>query len=247
MKIIDTHTHLGASRVTGVSFDEDLWLRTMKRYNVDGIFSYPLPEPYPDSSTVHDRIYRFTQDHPGKVWGVTDINPRHDDDVYAAEVTRCIKELGFVAVKLHPFLESTMPLGPHAVKVYETARKLNVPVIVHTGNGVPLALPSMMIPIAKKYPDLTIVLAHAGSFMYFDEAVIAAQLCDNIFLELSSTGVHHLKMGLASIGAGKMMFGSDGDIYVGPELAKVEALDLTEDIAEQYLSKTAIDVYKLKV
>ena len=247
MRIIDAHTHLGTSRVTAINPTEEGWLKTMKRYGIDGIFSFPLPEPYPDSKTVHDRIYRFTQDYPGKVWGVIDMNPRHDEEEYVAEVTRCVKELGFLAVKLHPYLESTKPQGPQAVKVYETARKLDIPVIVHTGMGVPLALPSLMIPIAQQYPDIPFVLAHAGGGMYFDEALIAARLCDNIFLDMSTTSVFSLKSGLASIGASKMMFGSDGEINVGPELAKVEALDLPGDVAEQYLSKTAIDLYKMKV
>ena len=247
MKIIDAHTHLGGSRVTFNGPTEEDQIKTMKRYNIDGIFSIPLPEPYPDSHTVHDQIYRFTQDNPGRVWGVADMNPRHDEDEYVKEITRCVKELGFIAIKLHPYLEATKPQGSQAVKVYETARKLGVPVIVHTGNGVPLALPSMMIPIAKKYPDVIFVLAHAGCWTYFDEAVLAAQLCDNIFLEMSTTGVFHLSAGLRSIGASKMMLGSDGCINVGPELAKVEALDLTDDVAEQYLSKTAIGLYNLKL
>jgi predicted TIM-barrel fold metal-dependent hydrolase len=247
MKVIDTHTHLGNSRVTFPAATEEQLLKCMNRYHVDAIFTFPLPEPHPDSKTVHDRIYRFAKDNPGKIWGVADMNPSNDDDVYIAEVTRCVKELGFIAIKLHPYLEATKPLGAQAVKVYETARSLGVPVIVHTGNGVPLALPSLLIPIAKKYPDLPIVLAHAGCWTYFDEAVIAAQLCDNIFLEMSTTGVFHLAAGLRSVGASKMMFGSDGCLNVGPELAKVEALDLSDDVAEQYLSKTAIDLYKIKL
>ena len=247
MKIIDTHTHIGDSKVTFSAATEEELLKCMSRYHIDAIFTFPLPEPAPDSPTVHNRIYKFAQDNPGKVWGVADINPSTDYDTYVAEATRCIKELGFIAIKLHPYLEATKPLGPQAVKVYETARSLGVPVIVHTGNGVPLALPSLLIPIAKKYPDLPIVLAHSGSWTYFDEAMIAAQLCDNIFLEMSTTSVFHLSAGLKSLGASKMMFGSDGCLNVGPELAKVEALDLPEDVAEQYLSKTAIELYKIKL
>lgn len=246
MRIIDTHTHLGDSRVTVRMSTEASLLKNMDRYRVDGVFAMPLSEPYPDARTVHDQIYRFTQDQPGRVWGVAAMNPRHDEPEYVAEVTRCVKELGFVAVKLHPYLEGTKPHGPHAVKVYETAQKLGVPVIVHTGFGVPQALPSMMIPIAKRYPDLIIVLAHAGCWTYFSEALLAAQLCDNVFLEMSTTGAIHLQEGLRTIGAGKMMFGSDGEINVGPELAKVEALDLPEDVAERYLSGTAISLYGLK-
>ncbi|MFZ7134280.1 MAG: amidohydrolase family protein [Eubacteriales bacterium] len=247
MKIIDTHTHIGMSKVTFPGATEEELLKCMDRYHVDAIFTLPLPEPKPDSETVHNRIHRFAKDNPGKIWGVVDINPSNEDDVYVSEVTRCVKELGFIAVKLHPYLEATKPLGPQAIKVYETARRLGVPVIVHTGNGIPLALPSLLIPIAKKYPDLPIVLAHSGSWTYFDEAVVAAHMCDNIFLEMSTTGVFHLAAGLKSVGASKMMFGSDGCLNVGPELAKVEALDLSDEVAEQYLSKTAMNLYNIKL
>jgi len=245
MKIIDTHTHLGASRTAGIDIPEEIWLKTMERYKIDGIFSYPLPDPYPDSKTVHDRIYRFAQNNPGRVWGVVDINPRCDEEEYVAEATRCVNELGFVGIKLHPYLEATNPMGKHAVKVYETAKKLDVPVIVHTGQGAPLALPSLMIPIAKKYPYLPIVLAHAGAFVYFEEALIAAQICDNIYLEMSWCGAPQLKNAINTIGAQRLLFGSDGELNVGAELAKVEALDLNETQMERYLSGTAIELYKL--
>jgi predicted TIM-barrel fold metal-dependent hydrolase len=245
MKVIDTHTHLGASRTASIDIPEEIWLQTMKRYKLDGIFSYPLPDPFPDSRTVHDRIYKFAQDNPGRVWGVADINPRCDEEEYVTEATRCVKELGFVAIKLHPYLEATNPSGKHAVKVYETANRLNVPVIVHTGQGAPLALPSMMIPVARKYPYLPIVLAHAGAFVYFDEALIAAQLCDNVYLEMSWCGGPQLKAAINSIGVERLLFGSDGELNVGAELAKAEAMDLDEKMLERYLSGTAIELYKL--
>lgn len=246
MKIIDSHTHLGASRTASIDISESVWLETMEKYHLDGIMTLPLPDPYPDSKTVHDRIYRFAQDNPGKVWGVADINPRCDEDEYVAEATRCVKELGFVAIKLHPYLEATNPLGKHAVKVYETARKLNVPVIVHTGQGAPLALPSMVMPIARKYPDLQFVLAHSGAYVYTQEAIIAAQFCDNIFLEFSWSGAPELKGAINTLGVERVMFGSDGNLNVGAELAKAEAIGLTDDQMEKYLGGNAIQLFQLK-
>lgn len=104
------------------------------------------------------------------------------------------------------------------MKVYEAARKLGIPVIVHTGNGVPQALPPMMISTAQQYPDLPIVLAHSESWAYFDEALLTAKPCDNIFLEMSTAGTIYLEIRLNKLGASKMMFDSDGELNVGPEL-----------------------------
>ena len=104
----------------------------------------------------------------------------------------------------------------------------------------------MMIPIAKKYPDVRFVLSHAGAFVYFDEALIAAQCCEHIYLETSWCGAGQILGAINTIGADRMMFGSDGDLEVGPALAKAEALDLPEDKLEKYLGKTAIEVFRLK-
>lgn len=57
--------------------------------------------------------------------------------------------------------------------------------MVHTGAGIPFALRSMVIPIARKFPDLNIVLAHGGNNISAGEALIVAQECDNVLLEPS--------------------------------------------------------------
>ena len=244
VKIIDSHVHLGDSRVTTGRATEESLLKDIEINNLFGMCVLPLPEPYPDSFTLHNRIDAMSKANPGKFWGVIDINPRHDDDEYNAEVARCVNDLGFVAVKMHPYLESTKPHDRHAVKIYEAAIRHNIPMIVHTGMGVPQALPSMMIKIAKKYPELVIVLAHSGGPMYFDEAVAVASMFDNVFLETSQCSPHQIRGGINELGASKLMFGSDGGTKY--QLDGVLALGIPDGDLEQYLSGTAIDVFKLK-
>ena len=108
-------------------------------------------------------------------------------------------------------------------------------------------MPSMMIPIARRSPDLPIVLAHAGAFVYTDEAIIAAKECDNIYLEMSWCGAGQIKGAMNAVGVERLLFGSDGELNVGPELAKVEALDLDDATKERYLGGTAIELYRLQV
>ncbi|GHS99118.1 hypothetical protein AGMMS50276_22160 [Synergistales bacterium] len=247
MKIIDTHTHLGTSRQTDSVHTEEIWLSKMKRYNLDGLLSYPLPSPYPDAPTMHDRIHKFANDNPGRVWGVVDINPIVDEDEYFKEATRCVKELGFVAIKMHPSQEATNPLSKHAVKVFEAAKMLNVPLIVHTGPGVPYSLPCLLIPRVKEYSTLRIVLAHAGAFLFTDEAIIMAKNFDNVYLEPSWCGAPQLRQMVDVVGIERLMFGSDGPLNVGPSIAQVEAIDMTDREKELYLGKNAIDFYGLKI
>ena len=248
MKIIDAHSHLGGSRTTGAYCSEEDLIEVSKVHHVDGMITFPYPEPYPDSFTMHNRLYKFIQEAPFKVWGLADVNPRLDEDEYRQEVTRAIKELGFVGIKLHPYLEATKPQDKHAVKVYEVARELKVPVLVHTGAGVPQALPSQMIPIAMKYPDVTFVLAHSGGTMYFDEAILAGKLCDNVFLEMSTCYAFQFMGGVRALGADKLLFGSDGPANVGCSIASVKEplLHFDDATVEKLLGGTAEKVYNLK-
>lgn len=244
--IIDTHTHLGTSKVSDSNFTEEKWLTTMERFGLDGILSYPLPEAAPSYKEGNDRVARFAKKYPGKVWGVADINPGLDEEEYFAEAERCVKELGFVAIKMHPAMHGCRPGSKHSAKVYECARHLGVPVIVHTGTGIPYALPTLMLPIAKQYPDLKIVLAHAGSYVFTDEAIIVAQECDNVWLEPSWCSAGKIRAMINTVGLERVMYGSDGPTNVPVELAKVIGAEMTDDEKDAYLGGNAIKFYGLK-
>lgn len=246
MMRIDSHTHLGGSRVADSVYTETQWLSTMDKYHLDGIMSYPNPQGLPDYGEAHDRIYRFAQSNPGRVWGVVDLTPTLDDEIYIKEAERCVRELGFVAIKLHPSMHAAIPGSRHCRKVYETARRLKVPVIVHTGTGAPNCLPATMLPIAREYPDLPIVLAHAGAYVYTGEAIAVAQVCDNIYLEPSWCAAHRIREMINKIGIERVMYGSDIPSNVPVELAKVEGANLNETERELYLGGNAVDLYGLK-
>lgn len=126
-------------------------------------------------------------------------------------------------------VHGSSPLTPQSQKAFETAVKLNIPVIIHGGNGVPCALPSLAIPVAKAYPELSMVLAHSGAGMYGAEALIAAQQCPNITLEPSLTTVMDIPSFIRKLGAERVMFGTDIPLNASVELGKYKALHLTEE------------------
>ncbi len=98
--------------------------------------------------------------------------------------------------------------------------------IVHTGAGAPFALPSLFIMPARKFPDLPIILGHAGGGIYAAEAIVAATVCPNIYIELSSLMPHHIREILAHLPASRLMAGSDLPDSIGPEMSKILTLDI---------------------
>jgi uncharacterized protein len=113
-----------------------------------------------------------------------------------------------------------------------------VPLIVHTGLGAPAALPSLIIPRARQFPSLPIVLAHAGFVAYADEAIVTAQECPNVYLEPSWCQYYQAQKMIAAIGSGRMMMGSDHPPNLAVELAKWRATGIAEEDLRAVLSET---------
>jgi predicted TIM-barrel fold metal-dependent hydrolase len=245
MDIVDTHGHLGPSPSGSGQIDEADVLAAMDRHGVAATLVMPQPLQR-DERAAHDRVHAFALAHPGRIYGMATISPLWEDDAYYAEARRCIRDLGFRAVKLHPSAYSTAPTQPRAEKCFRAAADLGVPLIVHTGMGAPAALPSLIIPRARKFPDLPIVLAHAGFVTYAEEALIAAELCPNLYLEPSWCQYYQAHKMTQAIGSDRMLMGSDHPANLAVELAKWHATGLPEPDLANALAGTARRLFHLE-
>ncbi len=174
-KVIDTHAHLGECCVFGLYSTEEEMIRRMEECGVDAT----IVQPYPGAKDYlrrHDEIAELCAKHPGRFFGLASLTPHVGRETYQREVERCVKELNFVGVKLHTIGHAVNPLTEDGQLVFETALGLGIPAMVHTGAGIPFSLPALCLPAAKKYPDLKIVLAHAGGGIVSAEAQVAALL-----------------------------------------------------------------------
>jgi hypothetical protein len=245
--IIDAHAHLGHDFV----FDEDVteaWLlENYREQGIDGAIVQPfISRPYiSDTREIHDRIARLCASKEKRFWGMASINPHFTPDDYAAEAGRCVKELGFVALKLTPIAHAAHPANQDSLFVYETARRLGVSVMIHTGQGIPFSDPASLLDVPGRFPDLKFVLAHAGGDMFFQQALYLARRFENVYLEPSWLNVMNVKKALDSIGASKIMFSSDQALNASVELAKYRAVLKKSSELERVLSGTAIEVFGL--
>jgi len=244
-KRIDTHAHLGECCVFGLLSTEEEMLRRMEECNIDATIVKPYPGAK-EAKKTHDQIGDLCGRHPGRFLGLASLSPHNDTAVYEREVERCIKDPKFVGVKLHTIGHGVNPLSDDGDRVFAAAHALGVPAMVHTGPGVPFALPSLCIPAANKYPGLSIILAHAGFAVFSAEAQVAASVCGNLFLETSWCIGEDIRWMINTIGADRVMMGADLPSNVPVEVAKYNALDLEPEIYDKVMGTTAIDVFNLK-
>jgi predicted TIM-barrel fold metal-dependent hydrolase len=207
-----------------------------------------IVQPYPgaeDAARQHDLIADMCQRNPGRFYGLASLSPHGDHDAYRREVERCVKDLHFVGLKLHTIGHGVNPLSADGDFVFATGHDLGIPVMVHTGPGVPFALPALCIPAARKYPGLKIVLAHAGFAVFTAEAQVAASVCGNLYLETSWCIVEDIRWMISTIGPDRVMMGSDLPSNVPVEVAKYKALELDPQVYARVMAGNAVEVFKL--
>ena len=246
--IIDAHSHLGYDFV----FEEDFPLKNLLAKMEDNKIDISIVQPattlnLEDVIKQHDAIADLSKKMHGRIFGMANPNPHFPIEEYRKEMRRCIEDLGFVGVKIHPFAHAVDPKGFTGRKVFETALELGgVPVMVHTGMGIPWTLPSVLIPIAMDFPQLKIILAHCGSSMFSSEAALAVKLCPNVYLETSWVPSVTIRAFCKDLGADRVMFGSDHGENAATELTKFKTVGLSDQELEWCLGKTASKVFNIK-
>lgn len=246
MAIVDAHTHLGPCRVFDLDNSEEDLIASMNSHNVD----VSLVQPYPGADSpkdVHNRIHALSKNHNGRIFGIASINPHQDKQDYFNELSRCVKELGFVGVKLHTIGHAVNPAGADGTMIFESAGQLGIPVMVHTGPGVPFAAPSSVASQLRNFPKVKVILAHAGHGIFSGEAIAIAQTYSQVYLEPSWCAFYNIGGMVDTLGADRVMLGTDLAANVPVMLETIRAIGLEEKDEAMVLGGTAKEVFQLNV
>lgn len=240
--IFDTHAHIGAARHNVRSLSPGALLKKMDEHGIDRslVMPFPVVEDYREQ---HDLIGRAVKEHPDRLTGVACLDPMLPTHQFQDEIRRCRELYDFRAIKLQPQYHGLNPMADSSEFFFETALEHRLPVVWHTGAGVPFALPSLCMAPARKFPELTLVVAHCGGGLFFQEAVLAALFCPNIFLELSSLMPHQVLEVLAKVPPDRLMIGSDLLENTEFEIGKILSLPLPDKHKRFILSGTAYRVF----
>ncbi len=241
--IFDTHTHLGYGVHHGRRITADDLLRGMDSFGVERSLVIPFPV-VEDHRAAHNEIAQAVNAHPDRFVGAACLYPYLPRAEFLAEVKRCVEELGFRAIKLQPQYHALNPLWPTSDFFFETALAYKLPIVVHTGSGIPYSLPSLYILPARQYPELKIVLGHCGGGgLLLAEAIVAALVCPNIYLELSSLMPHHIAEVLQHVPSNRLMIGSDLPESLTTELSKILFMQLSPAVTRDLFWQTAMSVF----
>ncbi len=242
-RLYDTHIHIGTARHSGRRNFASEIVAAMDAFGVDHSVAIPFPV-VDDYRKEHDEIAGAIRQYPGRLVGAACLSPWVPQVEFRDEVKRCREEHGFRALKFQPQYQALNPLLESSSFLFETAIENKMALIVHTGSGIPFSLPSMYLLAAKQYPELTFVMAHCGGGgLFYGEAIVAAALFPNIYLELSSLMPHQVLEVLQRVPSSRLMAGSDLPENLSTELTKLLELKVNDEDKRNLLFGTASRVF----
>ena len=171
------------------------------------------------------RIYaEAVKRHPDRLIGcIAGVDPNRPTAVEFLE--RAVKEWGMIGLKLHPCFGRFYANDRRCYLLYEKCVELGIPAYIHTGiEHTPFPIkygdPIHVDDVALDFPELKIVMFHAGLHHWWPAASAIAGLRHNVFLELGfwqlkllrnpvEAFYKPLRAMLDEVGPSKIMYGTD--------------------------------------
>lgn len=204
-KCNDCHMHLGLSGPWNPNFDPTVTVEelmgAMKDHNVKRAIVFPNPLPGSKYPEANDYIVSCTKKYANRLIGFGRIDPRYGKEIFP-EIKRLASN-GIKGIKLHPIVECFRPDHPYFLQVYDCIANSNIKFIITHSDDHGFARASHWSVVAKKFPELNIILAHLNK-----TCIPLLKEIPNIYVETSTSSASLIEES-CSIDSSRVMFGSD--------------------------------------
>jgi predicted TIM-barrel fold metal-dependent hydrolase len=202
----------------------------------------------------NDELHASVEASDGRLVGVGSVDLRNPVKA-VAEVRRCVRELGFKAIRVLPWLWERTPDDRSFYPVYVACCEEGVPFCLQVGHTGPMRAsePGRPIPyldrVALDFPDLVIVGGHVG-YPWHNEMIALATKYENVYIDTSAYKLTRLPEELVRYmskhGRKKVLFGSNFPM-IQPQacLEGLESLGLDAEARALFLSGNAQRVFGL--
>ncbi|MFI6030346.1 amidohydrolase family protein [Amycolatopsis magusensis] len=205
---------------------------------------------------TNDEVAAVVERHPARFAGIASVdltNPM----AAIREIRRCVRDLGFVGVRVVPWLWNLPPNDRRYYPVYVACVELGVPLCTQIGHTGPLcpSEPGRPIPyldeVLLDFPELVVVGGHVG-FPWLDEVLSLVMKYPNFHIDTSAYALHRLPAELADFARGRgrtrVLFGSNYPMLTpGDCLKQLGKLELGAEAQELFLGGNARRIFNLRL
>lgn len=201
----------------------------------------------------NEEVARFLSEAPERLVGVGSVDISRPMAA-VAEIRRCVRDYGFKAIRVLPWLCEAPPVDRRFYPVYVACAEEGVPFctqIGHTGPLMPseVGRPIYLDQVALDFPELVIVGGHIG-YPWTEEAVAVATKHPNVYIDTSAYTVTRYPPELLRFmrghGKHKVLFGTNYPmINPAKALEGLDAIELAAETRELFLWQNAQRVFRL--
>jgi hypothetical protein len=209
----------------------------------------------PGQWVIHnDLVAEMVRQFPDRFAGVAAVNLEKPLEA-VRELERAVRELGFKALRVVPWLWNRPPNDKFYFPLYVKCIELDIPFCTQVGHTGPL-MPSetgrpvpYLDEVALTFPELKIVAGHIG-FPWTEEMISVAWKHENVYIDTSaylpryypSQLLHYIK----TYGQDKVLFGTNfPQLPLEKCVQQAEELSLPDEVRNKFFYHNACRVFKL--
>src|SRR5438874_8397184 len=192
----------------------------------------------------NDEVAACVRRYPDRLVGVASVDLHRPLDA-VRELRRCVRELGFRALRIVPWLWNLPPNDRRYYPLYAECIELGIPFCLQVGHTGPMrpSEPGRPIPyldeVALEFPELTIIGGQIG-YPWTDEMIALATKYPNVYIDTSAYRPRRypaaLKEYVRGHGRKKVLFGSNFPMITpGDCMAQVDELGLDDEARRAFL------------
>ena len=203
---------------------------------------------------ANDEVAKLCAARPDRFVGVASVDLNRPMDA-VRELRRCVREHGFKALRVLPWLWGLPPDDRRYYPLYAECCELDITFCTQVGHAGPLRAsePGRPIPyldhVALEFPELRIVGGHIG-VPWLSEMISLCTKYPNVFVDTSAyTAARYpaeLIAYLKGNGRRKVLFGSNHPFWPAPDcLAGIDDLGLDDTTRRLFLAENARVAFRL--
>jgi uncharacterized protein len=209
----------------------------------------------PEGSLIgNDEVAEFVAQYPDRLAGVASVDLRRPVAA-VRELRRAVRDLGFVALRVVPWLWDLPPDDRRYYPLFAECVELDVPFCTQVGHTGPLrpSEPGRPIPyldrVALDFPELVIVGGHIG-YPWTAEMVALATKYPNVYIDTSAYTAARYPSELVDYlrghGRRKVLFGTNYPMITPVKaLAGLDKLGLDPEASDLFLAGNAERIFRL--
>jgi hypothetical protein len=255
-RIIDVHAHIGDSAALEVKGKAEDVLRLMDKNNIYQSIISPIPgfwdpKGIEDTRRENDNVAKAVQKYPNRFpCGLAILEPRHGEE-NLKEIDRVLGNLGLRGLMFHHDFHGCTLDHPIMFTILEYASKYkDIIVMIHTCQLSALEPPFRLERLAKAFPNLTFINAHAGmDHTQLSSSIEVAKHCTNVYID-TCLSYHHLwpiERLVKELGFDRILFGTDSPYYhTTIDKVIIETADISDDAKDAIYAKNAIKLFGIR-